>query len=142
MSQSITPTPITNIYPWQVTSEYHHPCLRASPQHPSPTSTPGRLPVSITIHVPEHHPAPITNIYYPWQVTGITIHVSEHQPAPITNIYPWQVTSEYHHPCLRASPMHPSPTSTPCKSPVSITTHVPEHHPSTHHQHLPLAGYQ
>ena len=165
MSQSITPAPITNIYPWQVTSEYHHPCPRASPQHPSPTSTPGRSPVSITTHVPEHHPSTITNIY-PWQVTSEYHHpclraspmhplvypgrspVSPPMsqsitPTPITTIYPWQVTSEYHHPCLRASPQHPSPTSTPGRLPVSITIHVPEHQPCTHHQHLlPLAGHQ
>ena len=102
MSQSITPASITNIYPWQVTSEYHYPCPRASPQHPS------RLRAS-----PQH-----------------------------PSVYPWQVTSEYHHPCLRASTQHPSPISTPGRSPVSITIHVPEHHPHTHHQHLPLAGHQ
>ena len=122
MSQSITPIPITNIYPWQVISEYHYPwsittCIlqhHSSTHHqhlplagyqwlspsmsqsitlrPSPTSTPGRSPVSITIHVSKHQPC-------------------THQ-------------------------------STPGRSPVSITIHVPEHHLSTHHQHLSLAGHQ
>ena len=37
MSQSITPAPITNIYPWQVTSKYHYtPCLPI----PCPTQIP------------------------------------------------------------------------------------------------------
>ena len=141
MSQSITPAPITNIYPWQVTSEYHYPCPRASTQHPSPTSTPGRSPVSITIHVSKHHPCS-HHQHLPWQVTS-----EYHQPClrespQHPSVYPWQVTSEYHHPCPKASPSHSSPTSTPGRSPVSITTHVSEHHPSTHHQHLPLAGHQ
>ena len=143
MSQSITPAPITNIYPWQVTSEYHHPCLRASTQHPSPISTPGRSPVSITIHVWEHHPHThhqhLALAGHQWVSPSMSQSIT---PAPITNIYPWQVTSKYHHPCPRASPQHPSPTSTPGRSPVSITIHVWEHHPSTHHQHLPLAGHQ
>ena len=143
MPQSITPTPITNIYPWQVTSEYHHPYSRASPSHPSPTSTPNRSPVSITIHVSEHHPSThhqhLLLTDHQWVSPSMSKSITS---APINSIYPWQVTSEYHHPCPRASPQHPSPTSTPGRSPVSITIHVPEHHPHTHHQHLPLAGHQ
>ena len=116
LTQSVSPAPITNIYPYQVTRMYHTSHL--PPPHES-----------FTRHHHKHLPQP--SHLSPSQTSTPT-----KSPATITNIYSYQVTCHHHKHLPLPRHLPPSQTSTPTKS--HICTGLPSLPTTPLHPLVPL----